>query len=711
MEVDYGDLPISRPEQDVFGIDGFVQSLAQSIENMRSPNGVVIALNGPWGSGKSSAMNLLKHHLAPAIEAKKINIVDFNAWWFRGEEALVLAFFRELYAATKPNIGERAKKLLPKLGARLLNAGGAVAPIADVAGAPGAGAVASGVMGWLSGMIEDDESVEKLHRELSDALEEQSQRFVILIDDIDRLVPDEALAIFRMVKSVGRLPNVIYVLSFDRELAERIVSERFPSEGPHYLEKIVQAAFELPAPLEDDIHRILKLQIDSLAGGIQRDKLLRVMNLFHSAVAPEIKTPRDAARYINALTITWPAVEGEVDLGDFIAIEALRIFQPSIYRAIRDNQSIVCRSKHEGFGQAGAAERLDSTLLAKVEDKTRYRSVLIRLFPSLDAIWGNTIRDDSGFDKDRRIASKKHFHSYFRMSIDPDIVSRKDLSEFIRHASDPIFVSKTLKDALSRKQRDGSTRTKAWLDALIAHAEEFQVESVGQLLSGIFSVADDINVVCDREGGFSIGDNALRIHWLLRSLLFDRTTLRERSAILITAMRSAQLAWLANITISAWENYNPPQGKDVQDESKCLLTPEDVIIARDLFLDRMNRSSQNGTLIDTPDLFRTIYIWAKLAPSNNEINEWMSKEIDKRDSLVKIAQGLTSQSWSQSIDDLVAIRSDVAVVSGIGDFIEPALLRARIEALHEQLEKGSADFEIVDRFLNAWKLQERREEW
>lgn len=47
IEADYGDQPISRPEQDMFGIDGFVQSLARSVRTMRSPNGVVIALNGP----------------------------------------------------------------------------------------------------------------------------------------------------------------------------------------------------------------------------------------------------------------------------------------------------------------------------------------------------------------------------------------------------------------------------------------------------------------------------------------------------------------------------------------------------------------------------------------------------------------------------------------------------------------------------------------
>lgn len=464
VDADYGDLPISSPEQDMFGIDGFVQSLARSVRTMRSPNGVVIALNGPWGSGKSSAINLLKHHLSDVTASGDIDVVDFNPWWFRGEEALVLAFFRELYAATKPTLGDKAKKLLPKLGARLLNAGGAVAPIADAAGAAGAGAIASGVMGWLGGMIEDGESVEKLHKELSAALAEQKKRFVVLIDDIGRLAPDEALAMFRMVKSVGRLPNVIYVLSFDRELAERVVAECFPSEGPHYLEKIAQAAFELPAPIAADIHRILIANIDTLVGGIGEKRLLNVMNMSHAAVAPEIKSPRDATRYINALTITWPAVEGDVDLGDFIAIEAFRLFQPGLYRAIRDNQAVVCEGTREQFDRDKAAARLDAILLSRVNDKKHYRDALVRLFPRLAAIWGNTIHGSGRYDKDRRIASSAHFQTYFRMSIDLDAIPRKELAVILDNPSDTTKVSDILREAVKRPLRDGSTRAKAWRD-------------------------------------------------------------------------------------------------------------------------------------------------------------------------------------------------------------------------------------------------------
>ncbi len=129
----HNDQPISVPSEDRFGVDPFAAALAKSILKIKSPTGSVIALNGPWGSGKSSALNLIRYHLEEARKEGDIAIIDFTCWWFRGEEALALAFFRELYAGLSPTLGEKLKKSLPKLGARLLKAGAVLGGAADLA--------------------------------------------------------------------------------------------------------------------------------------------------------------------------------------------------------------------------------------------------------------------------------------------------------------------------------------------------------------------------------------------------------------------------------------------------------------------------------------------------------------------------------------------------------------------------------------------------
>ena len=95
-EIYRNDKPISEPAEDRFCIDPFAKTLAASIRALKAPEGTVIALNGPWGSGKSSAVNLILHHMKEAVTADEIVVINFACWWFRGEEALALAFFREL---------------------------------------------------------------------------------------------------------------------------------------------------------------------------------------------------------------------------------------------------------------------------------------------------------------------------------------------------------------------------------------------------------------------------------------------------------------------------------------------------------------------------------------------------------------------------------------------------------------------------------------
>jgi predicted KAP-like P-loop ATPase len=115
----------------------------------------------------------------------------------------------------------------------------------------------------------------------------------VIIDDIDRLAPDDVIEMFKLVKSVGQLTNVIYLLAFDRQLAERVVSNRYPSEGPHYLEKIVQAAFEVPAASEEQLRAAFLAQINDVCPPAESEDQTLFMNLMLECVTPLLRSPRD----------------------------------------------------------------------------------------------------------------------------------------------------------------------------------------------------------------------------------------------------------------------------------------------------------------------------------------------------------------------------------------------------------------------------------
>lgn len=710
----HNDQPISMPSEDRFGVDPFAAALAKSILKIKSPTGSVIALNGPWGSGKSSALNLIRHHLGGAVKGGDIAIIDFTCWWFRGEEALALAFFRELYAGLSPTLGEKLKKSLPKLGARLLKAGAVLGGAADLAGAGGAGSVAGGTMEWLGGLIQQEEGVEKLHADLSKALAEQPRRFLVVIDDIDRLSPDEALLIFRLVKSVGRLPNVMYLLVYDRQLAEKIVSETFPSEGPHYLEKIVQAAFELPEPMITDVHRQLLAQIGTICGDLSEEQLLRFMNIFYEGVAPEMRTPRDVARFTNSLAITWSAVAGEVDTADFVALEVLRLLHPEIYRAVRQNKDRLCRlggSERDDRG-VRAKEYEDLLLRSSVgAQRERLRNTMMRMFPVLEAVWENRhYGGDFGrqWASERRVCSASHFDAYFRFAVGAEVLAAAELDALIARAHDSAFIAAEMRSAAMLVRPAGGTKAAVILDEINLHAERVDKAHVQPLLTGLFAVADDINVEADRGGAFSMASNEMRLHWLLRSLTRDRFMLDQRSAIYVAACQTASLGWLASFADSAWADYHPREGKEPEPEEKCLTTAADAEALRKLLGDRIADASKNASFLKSQDLAYLLYRWSELANDDGvTVRQWTAAQMATDEGVKQLAIAFTSYGWSQGLGvgglgDLVARRTTRAQVKGLDRLMDVVEFRRRVE----EVAAGATSPE-VSKFLEVWQLQER----
>ncbi|WP_128002605.1 KAP family P-loop NTPase fold protein [Piscinibacter defluvii] len=706
----YNDQPIEAPDEDRFGVDPFARALAASVLKMKSPQGAVIGLNGPWGSGKSSAVNLCKHHLREAVKTNELVVIDFACWWFRGEDALALAFFRELYAGLGPSLGEKVKKKLPKLGARLLRAGALVGKVAEAAGAVIAGSIAEKGMEWLAGLIEQDESVETLHAELSKALAEQKKRFLIVIDDIDRLSPDEALLIFRLVKSVGRLPNVMYLLVYDRLLAERIVSERYPSEGPHYLEKIVQASFELPDPSALDVQQHLLSLIESICGAPAEPDMVRFMNIFYEAISPAMRTPRDVTRFTNSLSVSWPAVAGEVDRADFLALEMLRLLHPTVYRAIRQNKEQLSNvGRGEGRDRAAPAQRFNETFFGTTPapDHEKIRRLLMRLFPALESAWANMNYGD-GFARqwamERRVCSPDHFDSYFRFSIGDEVIPNTELNAFLAQAHEIEYVKDTFRQAVATIRRSGGTKAAVWLSELTTHAARVERGKVQPLLTALFQIADEINVEADAAKAFSMGSNELRLHWLLRALTRERVPLDERSKIFREACATASLGWLADFTRSAWNDYHPRDGKEREPPENCLTTEEDAGQLRTLLHSRIKEAAGDLTLLAHRDLPFLLHWWMEL--ENDEgalVRAWTTAAFSTDDGVRLLSKAFTSYGWTQGMGfagmgDVVAKRITRVSTKGMSRLIDLDLFRPRVEAV-----AASNTYPEVTEFLEAWR--------
>lgn len=703
----FNDAPIRDPKDDQFGIDSFSQALSRSIKEIKAPVGATIAINGAWGSGKSSAVNLVLHHLETDSEASDIEVVDFRCWWFNGEEALTLAFLQELNAVIGKSVGAKAKELIPRLGKKLLQAGPVVGPAVNIATGGIFGALTSGSMDFAKRFFSSEESIEQVYEQLSDLLAQQPKRFLVVVDDVDRLAPDEALLVFRLIKSVGRLPNVIYLLAFDRVLAEKTVADKYPSEGPHFLEKIIQASFELPLPSQDVLNNAILSEIDARCGlALAGDSLVRFMNVFYDAVAPYIKQPRDLTRLSNSMAVSWPPVANEVNVADFVALEAIRLFEAKLYNAIRTSQKRICGIDQDLREVGNEKEETLKELLDHVSEQGRgqAKSALERLFPRLENV-GYASDFLAEWDADRRVCVERHFPAFFKMALGDETLSMSEIETFIENCGDEAFVKKELVSAARVVRANGKSKIPLLLDELNVHARKVDTAKLQSLISAIFEVADEIyRPEDDERGALNFGNTHLRIHWLIRRLTFEQCSLEQRSKIFLTASQRAQVTWLSDFTSSAIADYFPRDGETKERPERCLVSEEDLEELKRNATAAIDAAAESSSLIESDRLAYVLYRWQEfVGDGGSTMRTWVAAQLKDDISVALLAKALTSQSWSHTFGDHVSVSQARVGVEALEDIADVDVLIARFEQLESSDELAEPYREYVRVFLAAYR--------
>jgi CheY-like chemotaxis protein len=293
------DLPVESQELDLLGTARVAVDLAELVHGSRENTPFVLAVDGPWGAGKSSLMRQLSH----ALREREVEIVWFNAWTASGASALT-AMLKLVLAKLDRNLVRRSF--------RRLDSGGYLGR-----------ALRIGVT-MLAGFFRVDRAIDDLWERMSvDAKARQEARellqeamtswvdesrdgprrtIVVFVDDLDRCSDVTAIEICEAIKLYLDLPGLVFVLGCDLNVLARMPVPGVSMEGPthvrRYLEKIVQVSYQIAAPTEDavramirgyaDRSRTAELLTDAMVGLIARESRgnpRRIKRLFNSFVA------------------------------------------------------------------------------------------------------------------------------------------------------------------------------------------------------------------------------------------------------------------------------------------------------------------------------------------------------------------------------------------------------------------------------------------
>jgi KAP-like P-loop domain-containing protein len=328
--------------QDLLGFTDIAGRLADVLIDPAVAGGIVLGLEGTWGSGKSHLVGLTKRELSKRQGAV---CFDFRPWLVGNRDELLDAFFADLRSVIElhcDNGGAVRKNEVDNVLNKLLGYSarfGRLAPLVKLSGlvgVPGATQVET-FMQQLAKLGELGKGAEPLlvvKDEISTALAKFSTRIVVFIDDVDRLEPSEIIEVLRLVRSVADFPNLVYVLCYDAAVvSEAITCETKAGDGRAYLAKIVQIPVLVPESEPFALRRMLESGLAEIWDGIDPSSAERLpIQLDYST--HRLRTPRDVNRVLDAVRFLWPALRGRADFVDLCGLQLIKNSNPALYQAI-----------------------------------------------------------------------------------------------------------------------------------------------------------------------------------------------------------------------------------------------------------------------------------------------------------------------------------------------------------------------------------------
>jgi len=691
------DRPSTDPKDDLFGRAPFAKSLADGICRYPGSDGLVLALYGPWGSGKSTVLNYVQYYVGQIPEGERPVVVTFNPWWFSGQENLARAFLGQLQAVL-PAKSEKFKKLGALLGDFAEGIGGVI----DLSGMTGG---AGSKLGKLIGMAtrRKPKDVPALKAEICKVLKEAGKRILVVIDDIDRLTPEETRQLFTVVKALADFPNVVYLLAFDRDVAVQAIEQQGGLPGERYLEKIIQVPFELPPVDRVALRRALFERLDQVLGDTPEGLFDRSYwtNVFFDGIDSMIQVPRDVVRFTNTLSVTYPAVRGEVNPVDFIALEAIRVFLPDLYDVIRANPDRFSgQSRDDGYeGGRDAAQAFHQRWASEIPEPLRAstQALLERIFPKIGQMWYSS-HWLIEWRRNLRACHPEVFPIYFQLTVPPGAVSRQEVAALLSLGGTPADFGNALVRAKSERRLDGLSKARALLERLMDHVEKDIPEAnVPTVIQALFDVGDVLIDPDDERGMFDFGNvsrAARPVYHLLKRLPSDR-----RAAVLESAIEAGRA-----VAVQSWLLQALDEATKAKDSNEAtLMSADEVTKLKRAWLDRVRVLSGEPGFLDHLELPRLLAFWKRWG-DGTEVRAWCEQITASDEGLLNLLPKFLQHTRSQTVGDWAVRLRPRLDPRWLGDYIDTEAATERLRRLQQDGQVSDAAQEAVSQYLKEHEL-------
>lgn len=322
------DEEIEREADDLLSNESQAKSFAETVLASRAYSGLVFGVDGPWGVGKTSFINLAERYWDRAAE--EVIVCRFEPLRYASEPDLADRLIRDLSAAIQSKVFAPEFRPAASRYSRLIKGK------ADVS-----------FLGFKLSLEPSQETVDELLDDIDEVLRRIGRRVIIVIDDLDRLDAKTVNNVLFATRRTFKLSQATYVLCYDTEVLAGGKEEG--SRAREFLEKFVTVKLSLfvdSSSIRNFLQRDWE-KSESQLGSVPSDTMVKlgaVLNELAEILAgesaakylPLIGDLRKVKRFINAILLMQ--IE-KTDLGrtdfnkrDLIHLMLLHLNYPGLFR-------------------------------------------------------------------------------------------------------------------------------------------------------------------------------------------------------------------------------------------------------------------------------------------------------------------------------------------------------------------------------------------
>jgi len=731
------DKPITKSTEDILGRGKFVAHLVNSLNTWNETDPLVIGLYGEWGTGKTSVLNMMLH--SPDLKKDRFDIINFAPWMLSESDNLLDGFINELSSVKKTesrllkkyakiishlpnkevveNLANKFTIIIAGLGLEISamlqffnEIPESIRKMILIAG------ISIGVIGVIINKIilpltNKTKSVNEIKNDIKKKLKKSKKKLLVIIDDIDRLTPQEMRQIFRIVRTNADFPNTIYLLSFDRTVVEKALTKQDFISGHDYLEKIIQVNFTLPSISSERINDYLFNELDRLIEIFPQIKehfadTSYFQQVFNSGLKDYFQTIRAVKRFINSIEFNFQQVIQnnvvEVNPVDFMAIEAIRLFEPQFYQFLSLNKDLfTTMPKIPLYGTVDQSdvdtrEKILDEYVGRANLKVKLQELLNCLFPIVRSGFSSTGAIIDNSLKNTNVSSHEWFDVYFNFIPGGSdyAVSKYDEQRVSMAASNYNDLS-----ALFQKyiEEDKFTTIIHRLNGFVDDDMFFKKENYGNIVLCLLNSFDKITIKRSFAPFSGIDYQIVQlIHKLLTRKPMDLTA---NFMILENAINESTslygITFYLAIKIEEFEKKNGGTWERI-------LSDGDIIKIKQLYSNKISKERDNILKGNNPGFI--LYRWRKWG-DEKDCDKYTAELLSDDEKFLKLAEWFVGDSVStgREGDNIVARTHKNFNYNDFKEFIDLDKAKERMEKIKDNKQLYSQYQQMIDLFLKNYE--------